>query len=169
MATAATWSKLRYFKKNSSYDKWGDPDAIFDKHLFRLDDFRHWIGTAIYINHGVKTSGHSQKSYHYVQNGACATDVVIPGYGADMFQLILDATRFGFTGIGYYPHWQFKGRRVGGLHLDSRPLKLGSDKTIEYSHSRWMGVMIEGVQQYVALTTENLKTYANFEQGKVLP
>lgn len=161
MATQDTWNKLRYFKRDSKFDRWGDSDAINDEHLLRLDDLRHYLGTPIYVNHAVKTMGHSEKSYHYVHNGACATDIVIPSYSKDVFQLLLDVTRFGFTGIGYYPHWMFKGVRVGGLHLDSRPLRVGADETIEYSHSRWMGVMIEGLQQYIALTTENLLMYSD--------
>lgn len=149
MASDETWGKLRYFKKDSPTDKWGDPSRISDKHLLALDDFRHYIGVPIVVTSGVSTSGHSTNSYHYPQNGACATDIIIPKYKRSPFDLILDATKFGFNGIGYYPHWQLGGVVYGGLHLDSRPFKA----------ARWMGVPLNGKQVYIDLTYENLLKY----------
>lgn len=164
MASDATWKKVnKYFKKDSKIDKWGDVDLISDEHLLRLYDFRDWLGLPIYVLHGVKTSGHSTSSFHYSkidksgkQIGACATDIMIPDYDESPFDLILTATRFGFTGIGYYPHWQYNGTICGGLHLDSRPLKWDSDQTLNYSHSRWLGVMVNDKQKYVELDFHNL-------------
>lgn len=174
MATKETWSKLRYFKKNGS-DNWGDVDAISDVHLLRLDDFRHFIGVPITVTHGVKTSGHSKKSFHYrkkdkngLEIGACATDIMIPDYPGSPFDLMMDAMRFGFTGLGYYPHWKYKGKMCGGLHLDSRPLRWDSDKTINYSHSRWMGIYNEaGKQIYIELSFANLIKYAKYPSDEV--
>jgi glycosyltransferase involved in cell wall biosynthesis len=40
--------------------------------------------------------------------------------------------RFGFSGIGYYPDWEFQGIKCGGLHLDTRPLGIDSDGTLNY-------------------------------------
>ena len=162
MATPETWDKVRHFKPNSLFDNWGDPYAIDDDHLLRLDDFRHWLGLAVIVTAGVKSSGHSSKSYHYRENGACATDIIIPAYDKTPFDLILDATRFGFTGIGYYAHWKYKGVITGGLHLDSRPMRVDNDGTINYAHSRWLGVEVDGVQQYVSMDFHNLIKYTNY-------
>lgn len=171
MASKETWEKVApYFKKDSKIDNWGDVDAISDEHLLRLYDFRVWLGLPIIVTAGVKTSGHSSGSYHYKktdksgkQIGACATDIIIPDYDDSPFDLVMDATRFGFTGIGYYPHWHYKGKVTGGLHLDSRPLKWDSDDTLNYSHSRWMGVQIKGKQQYIGLTYHNMLMYSSEE------
>lgn len=159
MAHSSTWEKLRYFKPDSRIDRFGDPGAIADDLLLRLDDFRHWLGVPVYVLHGVKTQGHSPTSYHYVENGACAVDVVVPDYKDSGINLVLDATRFGFTGIGYYPHWKWNGVKCGGLHLDTRPLKWDSDETLNYNHARWMGVMKDGVQIYIPLEADNIMAY----------
>lgn len=160
MARKETWNMLRYFKPNSTIDQWGDVDAINDNLLLRLDDFRHWLGVPIYITAGVKNGGHAKGSYHYKEHGACAVDVIIPDYMETGFDLIMDATRFGFTGIGYYPHWKWKGKMVGGLHLDMRPLRWDEDSTKNYTHSRWMGVLnSKGVQEYIELDYSNLVKY----------
>ena len=169
MASKETWEKIApYFKPHSTTDNWGDVDAISDEHLLRLYDFRTWLGLPIIITAGVKSSGHAANSYHYSRKdksgkeiGACATDIIIPDYDATPYDLVLDASRFGFTGIGYYPHWKYNGKMVGGLHVDSRPLKRDKDGTQNYSHSRWMGVLIEGKQQYVGLNFHNMLMYCN--------
>jgi hypothetical protein len=170
MARQETWDQLRYFKKDSKVDRWGDPDAISDIHLLRLDDFRDWIGVPIYVLHAVKTGGHKPSSFHYekvdAQGGRiapCATDIIIPDYDQSAVDLIFDAARFGFTGIGYYPHWRYKGKMVGGLHLDSRPLQWDADKTVNYSHSRWMGVWEDNRQKYIALDFPNILKYTQHQ------
>lgn len=170
MASDQVWEKVqKYFKPDSSIDKWGDPKLIDGTHLLRLFDFREYLGVPIYVTHGVKTSGHSPRSWHYPredqygnQIGACATDIMIPDYPLSPFDLVLDATRFGFTGIGYYPHWRWRGDVIGGLHVDSRPLKWDPDDTLNYSHSRWMGVLrANGKQEYIALSFHNLTKYSS--------
>lgn len=169
MASDETWSKLRYFKKNST-DRWGNAELISDDLLLRLDDFRHYLGCAIHVSRGVATTGHSKNSYHYPkysgdgrQVGACAVDVLIPDFVESPFDLILDASRFGFTGIGYYPHWRWRGVVVGGLHLDMRPLKWDQDETINYTHSRWMGIPDgAGGQRYIELNHENLIKHSEY-------
>lgn len=167
MAINKTWEKLKYFKPDSAIDQWGDPELIDDTLLFMLDDFRNYIQTAIYVTRGVATSGHSDKSYHYPAQGACAVDVVIPGYRGGPINLILDAMRFGFTGIGYYPHWKYGSKPVGGLHLDVRPLKWEEDETLNYRHNRWVGIentayindTLIKKQEYLPMNMENLIKY----------
>ena len=158
------WEKLRYFRPENTRDNWGAPYEIDASHLLRLDDFRHFLGCPIYVTHGVKTSGHSRQSYHYgIKNSdgtwrvrPCATDIIIPAYEKTPFDLILDAQRFGFTGIGYYPYWRYDGKKVGGLHLDSRPLKWDADETLNYKHNRWMGIPAGDKQVYIPLTFHNM-------------
>ena len=100
-------------------------------------------------------------SYHNISRGACAVDIVVPDYMETPFDLVMDATRFGFNGIGYYPHWKWKGEIVGGLHLDTRPLKEESDDTLNYSQSRWMGILSpENKQVYIELSFKNMLDYA---------
>lgn len=60
MASKDAWKKLRYFKPDSQIDKWGSPDLISEDLLYRLDDFRHWLGIPIIVTHGVKTTGHAK-------------------------------------------------------------------------------------------------------------
>ena len=176
MASEETWNKVRaHFRPDSKIDNWGDVDGISDEHLLRLYDFRVWVGTPIFVLHAVKTSGHAKKSYHYGrkdENGVwtvepCATDIILPDYQKTPFDLILDAQRFGFTGIGYYPHWRYNGQQVGGLHVDSRPLKWDRDLSINYRHSRWMGIKVQDEndegkykQEYIAMTFHNILKYS---------
>lgn len=159
MASEETWKKLKFFKPYNTSDNWGDPNAIDDSLLFALDDFRRFLGVPVYVTVGVADSGHSEKSYHYREQGACAVDVVIPGYEHGPANLVLSALRFGFTGLGWYPHWQYGGKTVGGLHLDMRPLKWEEDFTINYQHSRWIGVPNAGKLTFLPLTIENITTY----------
>lgn len=159
MAKPRTWDSLRFFRKDSPIDNWGDPDAIADYLLLRLDDFRRHIGVPIYVLHG--TGGvHSAASYHYVKNGACAVDIAIPEYPLTPIDLLIDVFRFDFTGVGFYPDWKFRGQKAKGLHLDCRPLMWDSDKTKNFRENRWMGVRNpEGKQIYLPLNFENVDKY----------
>lgn len=161
-ATKEDWEKVsEYFKPEGTSDQWGNPYALQADHLHRLYDFRRYLGVPIYVTRGVQVNGHSSRSYHYKENGGCATDQVIPDFEGTAVDLILAAERFGFTGIGYYPHW-FWGSEdnvIGGLHLDSRPLKWDSDFTLNYREARWMGVKRNGKQHYIPLTFANIKKY----------
>lgn len=156
MASLETWTKLKYFKANSQTDSWGDVNAISDDLLLKLDDFRHYIQSPVIVTAGVSERGHSTKSFHYKENGACAVDIIIPQCQLHPIDLIMEATRFGFTGIGYYPHWKWRDKIVGGLHLDVRPLPLQADNTLDYRHSRWLGVMRDGKQIYIPMTFDNV-------------
>lgn len=155
MATADTWSKLKYFKKDGS-DLWGDVDAINDLVLLRLDDFRHYVNIPIHVTSGVRPETDGKTSYHTRSRGSCAVDVMCPDYAGHPIDLILSAMRFGFSGIGYYPDWSWNGLKCGGLHLDVRNLGSDSDGTLDYSHSQWMGIKRDGKQVYIPLTYANI-------------
>ncbi len=165
MAREETWAKLRHFKKDSSLDQWGDVNAIDDFVLLRLDDFRHYIDVPCYVTSGVRPETDGRSSYHTRGKGACAVDVMFPEYKGHPIDLIFMSMRFGFTGIGYYPDWEWKGIKCGGLHLDTRPLGLDADGTINYGHSMWMGIKVavkkaDGSigfeQKYIELSYKNL-------------
>jgi hypothetical protein len=119
------------------------------------------------VTRGTATSGHSEKSFHYSQKdargneiGYCATDLVIPAYENSPFDLVLHALRF-FNGVGFYPHWSYKGHTCGGIHVDSRPI--GLQKSI------WMGVLGEDKKQkYIELSFDNLLKYYNDPQVDVI-
>jgi len=166
MASPDTWRKLRYFKPNSLTDNWGDSRAICDDLLLRLDDFRHFIGSPIIVTSGVRNS--KSGSYHGsmivdgFETGKCAVDIIVPSYEQSPFDLVLDATRFQFHGLGFYPHWQRNGEVTGGLHLDCRLIQFDNDDTLDYKSSRWMGVMDQGKQIYVPLTFENMIKYSMY-------
>lgn len=167
MASKETWGKARHFRPDSPTDQWGDANAIDDSLIMALDDFRRFIQCPIHISRGVSSSGHSTKSFHYREQGACAVDALIPNYQGGPVNLLLDAMRFGFRGIGWYPGWKYKGIMCGGLHLDMRPLKWEADETLNYRLSRWIGIpqssYVDGKliqkQIYMPMNMENIIKY----------
>lgn len=165
MALKETWEKLQHFKRESATDVWGDPDALDDLVLLRLDDLRHYLGVPGYVTSGVRPETDGKTSYHTRGKGACAVDVMFPENQLHPIDLIFTAMRFGFTGIGYYPHWHWKGINCGGLHLDTRPLGMDADGTQNYGNSLWMGIKVlddssdnKGTtkQKYIPLTYANI-------------
>lgn len=155
MASKETWEKLKHFKKIGS-DNWGDPDALADDVLIRLDAFRNYLNVPFYVTSGVRPETDGKTSYHTRSKGACAVDIMCPEYAGHPIDLIFAALRFGFNGVGYYPDWQWKGLKCGGLHLDTRPLGITADGSENYAHSQWMAILVKGVQTYIPLTYANL-------------
>ncbi len=141
--TDADWEILDYFKRDEA---WGDP-AKMDLHFVReLDALRGFIKTPIIISCGTQ-GDHTAGSRHFL---GLAADCLIPG--ARLLDAFLTACRFSFTGIGFYPSWEYHGRAVGGLHLERDPTA---------SHKKfWVGVgNRKSNTLYVGLTEENLRTY----------
>ena len=123
MALEKTWARVKHFKKT---ENWGDPTLVDDTLVLDLDKLREEIQCSIIINHAVKTSGHSKKSFHYFENGACAADVKIVWWEFDVETLLVTCLRAGFNGVGYYPWWNASQGTDVGLHVDKRnsPQKL---------------------------------------------
>lgn len=143
MASKKIWSKLKHF---GAKENWGEADKMDECLLLELDRFREFIGSSIVVLCG-NQGKHSQNSYHYIKNGSCAVDIIIPDYQKTPFDLLLDVMRFKFTGIGYYPHWKYKDKQGFGLHLDTRKAPT----------ARWMGIKDDkGIQKYIELSYENL-------------
>jgi uncharacterized protein YcbK (DUF882 family) len=137
------WKKLRHFKKD---ENWGDHTKMDPFFLMELDLFRGALGQRLVVTSG--TQGvHSEKSWHY---RGCAADVIPLGMEEiPAVDLLLLALRYGFTGVGLYPHWRYDRSRHTGLHLERAP---GGPK-----RSMWLGVNVDGKQIYLPLTMGNLK------------
>lgn len=75
-----------------------------------------------------------------------------------LFDQYLVLERFGFAGLGIYPHWKFnkndpKEETKGGFHIDERPLD-------DFVAARWMAHINDlGVQEYTPLTLRNISSY----------
>lgn len=147
------WLALKHFKKYGTSDKWGNPDKLDATLLLKLDDLREFMGMPIQV-----TSGWRENDPREHGKGL-ALDIVCPG--ADLFSFYLAAERFQFPGLGVYPHWQWDGITVGGLHVDQRVLgvRIGSHNT-EFKGARWFCFKNESsVQVYTTLNKENLKRF----------
>lgn len=79
-----------------------------------------------------------------------AVDIIVPAFADRLLELYLASERFKFGGIGVYPKWHYAGVVTGGLHLDMRDVSEGA---------RWMGVKVDGVNQYLALDQNNLREF----------
>lgn len=118
MALSSKWANLDHFGPN---ENWGDPTKMKSKFLRELDDYREFIKRPIFISQGSQGT-HAKNSIHY---DGLAADILFPGTSLkDLPDLLLQATRFAFKGIGFYPYWNYHGDRIGGLHLDMRPTEL---------------------------------------------
>lgn len=157
MASKKTWSKCHYFKPDSKIDNWGDPYAINDTTVLALDDFRRFIGLPVFVTRG--TQGTRDNSMHSKKNGYKAVDVIVPDWDGSAIDFLFAAFRFPFAGLGFYPHWHWKGKRSYGLHLDTRTMPREKDFTLNYKQARWMGVNENGKQVYKALSLANLMKY----------
>jgi uncharacterized protein YcbK (DUF882 family) len=135
---------IKHFSPTSPSDVWGDPSKMDRSLLLALDQLREFCKCAIYVSSGYRTSGSTADSQHKLGR---AVDVLCPGM--DLFSFYLAAERFGFQGIGIYPHWKWKNAMIGGLHLDMRTT----------GPARWMGVLSPVGQTYVALNPQHLKDY----------
>lgn len=153
------WSKLQYFRKNSVFDDWGNADLISSELLLKLDRFRNLCGSPVIVTCG--TGGaHVEDSFHY---SGLAVDVIIHPRPHIIHPVdgIFKAFKCGFTGIGYYPDWKYKGMICGGYHLD-----IGlPNKELKRT---WMGILkpsedgMKMERDYIALNKENLAKYISF-------
>lgn len=126
--TLEEWKQIRYFKPYKERTPWGVANAFGDplKMNFRLilllDRFRKHLGLPLNIHCGYAVDGHSNNSYHYK---GMAIDLSCPKM--DAWTLYIQATKFGFGGLGVYPKgvWHYE-----GLHCDIRP---GEPSTFWYT------------------------------------
>jgi hypothetical protein len=152
---------LKHFKKDSKIDKWGDPSKMDAFLLMFLDDFREALGTPLIVTSGYRKGDAAQHGL------GKAVDVVAPKWEGSLFDLYLMSERFGFSGIGLYRDWFYEGKKIGGLHLDTRMI-IGSNLT-ECVAARWfcvrpgadkltdIGEIMKIKQVYCKLDLDNLK------------
>lgn len=150
---------IKYFKADSTIDNWGDPSKINGWLLKCLDTFRARLDTPIIVTSGFRNGDPKE------HGKGLAVDIVVPDFKGHLLDLFLEAERFPFGGIGLYRDWVYKGNRIGGLHVDMRPL--GSQDMA----ARWFCIrdgaekfqnhsLITKLQQnYISLNAENLKLY----------
>lgn len=112
--------------------------------LAKADLLRGALGCPLIVTSGFRPD--DMGSQHAL---GLALDIMSPAYKGTLFDLYLAAERVGFQGLGVYPHWKYKLNTYGGIHVDER---LGK-------RARWMGVLINGKQEYIGLTPANLKQY----------
>ncbi len=129
--TKEQWQKVKYFRPDSPYDKWGNPYKMDFILIMALDEFREDVGKPVNVHEAYALKGHARNSLH--KDGK-AVDIFVEKI--DLLELFLKAEkRLAFTGIGVYD-W--------GLHLDVR--------TILDVGARWC--RIDGI--YLPLTALNM-------------
>lgn len=149
------WEGIKFFKPDSKIDKWGNPHQIERELLLQLDAFRSYLGMPVYVTSGYREpendgKGENGKSQH---GYGTAADIVVPGYGGNLLDLFITASRFKFSGIGIYRDWSWDNKIIGGLHVDVRNTNLGYDNLwFCYKDKR-------GKQIYIPLTVEHLKLH----------
>jgi uncharacterized protein YcbK (DUF882 family) len=138
------FKNIKNFDPTSQTHQWGDPTHIDRGLLEKLDALVDIVGSP-----AVVTSGYSSKDFGSQHALGLACDIMFPNYTGTLRELYAAAETVGFNGLGVYPHWHYAGNTIGGLHLDERQGK----------RARWMGVLLNGTQQYIALSDFTLKQY----------
>lgn len=134
------WKRIQFFKPK----EFRHPEALSLDFLLKMVKLRRFIRSRIII-----TSDYRQDDPGEHGKGL-ALDVVVPDYSGSIVDLYFAAERFDFKGIGIYNHWEYKGKLVGGLHLDER---------VTVINARWIGTR----DGYHPLTHKTLLDYfSNF-------
>lgn len=148
------WPSLKNLKKDSRQDRYGNTDILKPDLLLKTDSLISHFKSDFIITSG--TDGkHSPNSAHY--RGEAFDIILIPSKKVSHpVDVIFQAFKLGFTGIGYYPDWKYFGLQVGGYHLDIRQTKTAAT---------WLGVQNwnkdkkKFEREYIALNHTNLKKY----------
>jgi len=117
------WHRINHF---NSKENWGDVKLVDPILIYSLDIFRKQLSSSVYLSpvEGavVAKTGHSKKSYHYPIQGVrlCLAADIFPN--CPLIHAFITAMKSNlFTGIGIYPFWEWKEKKLyGGLHLDIR-------------------------------------------------
>ena len=112
---------LENFKGLKHFDPdeaWGDPSKISRDLLVRLDAWREYTGAPFYVTFG--TQGKHVGPWHGL---GLAVDGVVDVRGGSKLDLVLQAERFNFTGMGLYPMARHPTCATPfGFHFDVRPI-----------------------------------------------
>ena len=100
--------------------EWFTEEEFTDVHkmwaplLWELDKLRAYLGRGIGVSESnpiwFPETSHAKKSLHYIGRAVDVNCTSCP-----LWEFFLAASRFKFTGIGVYPHWN-----TPGLHLEIR-------------------------------------------------
>jgi hypothetical protein len=137
---------LKYF----SQEEFTHPEQMSHNFLLRLDSLRGYLQTPTFITSS--TGGiHTPGSFHYK---GLAVDFIVPGYKSTLASLWVIIERFGFGGIGIYPEWEYNGIKIGGFHVDDRPIN-------HYQGARWIGIKSSKTNEnkYIPLNIPNMKKH----------
>ena len=82
----------------------------------------HWaVGGAVDVD---GSHGHSDDSYHLAENDCMAVDFHFKTKASIRLQFHALLVGGFHTGIGYYPHWVYSGKKCPGWHVDLRPSEI---------------------------------------------
>lgn len=153
MKFSINWDEIKYFKKT---ENWGDISKLSPDLVYNLDEFRHLVGKSFMVNNAYTTSGHENKSQHYLGK---AVDGYFKGlHWLDQFMLALTYGKFG--GVGVYPDWNNP-----GLHLDVRAKVDGMITTWMRYGGTYMPVTYENISM-VLKDTESKTKKASKKESK---
>lgn len=138
------WNQLKHFKIT---ENWGEPERMHPQLLIELEAFREKIATPIVVTCGTQGS-HAKESEHYKGN---AVDIVLPKVPLkELPDVLMEALRFKFNGLGIYSFWKYNGDVVGGLHLDVRTAK---------HRALWLCHLEGGKPKYADFSVQGLMTH----------
>lgn len=141
------WDTYKHF---SEQEAWGDSSRMSHALLKELDLYREFVRTKITVLCGTQGE-HARFSKH--PKGEAVDITFLERGDTPLFELFLAAFRFGFTGVGIYPHWKCEGKLVGGLHLERTEG--------ETPRKMWLAVRPnpEDSQVYLPVSRKNLRLY----------
>lgn len=145
------WDGLNHFRPDSTVDHWGDPHNMDRSILVEIDKLREWLNCPLIVTSAWRGHGGADEGKLWHAAGR-AVDVVAPTFEGHLLDLFFAATRFGFTGIGVYKDWEYKGKLTGGLHLDTR-------YDVDHKALWFCYKDVRGIQRYVALSHQALKGF----------
>ena len=137
---------LEYFKEEEFRVWWNE---MSPRLLTMLDLLRYRLGSPIEISKAKGSVGRQDEtdSEHNVSKwgSVLAVDVFVSGvYGHEqVWSVVEEATRLGFTGIGIYPDWRNnKGDKQCGFHLGVRPnRRMGDSATWGQLNGKYCSLM----------------------------
>lgn len=142
------WSILRVLNRKMN---WGDPEQMDALFIYALDSWCEAENVVPFVTPEGGTIGkHAPGSLHF-SGRAC--DFMVPASNFNsLFDLFISLSRYPFSEIGIYPDWVYNKQRHGGFHV-------GLDNRIQQRKKLWLGVKVNGENQYLGITKANLKHY----------
>lgn len=120
-----------------------EPEIVSVEFMVRLDALRGVLGKSITfspVKGAIIRRAGKTKTLHNPEYWGCglAGDVFIRTDSIHPRDIVDQALKVGFRGVGFYPHW----KPMPGFHFDCRPGRI----------ARWGAVKKNGKQVYVSLS-----------------